>query len=191
MKKLLLFVKDVVIIFVAALILAVLIKGFVVDNRVIPTSSMAPTVEPGSRILVNRFVYRFNDVEAGDIIVFEPTPTTVIDLGLDDDLLKRVIGMPGDTVEVKEGNLYINGTVTEESYISEEMRYEYGPITVPEDCVFVLGDNRQVSKDSRNPQIGFIDEREILGKAVFLMVPGTHGGTEKAQYDRIGFGVFR
>lgn len=176
MKKFFLFVKDVAIIFVAAFVLAVLIKGFVVDNRVIPTSSMAPTVEPGSRILVNRFVYRFNDVEAGDIIVFEPTPSTIVDLGLDDDLLKRVIGMPGDTVEVKDGNLYINGTVTEESYISESMNYEYGPITVPEDCVFVLGDNRNYSNDSHAWTDPFVPIDNIKGKAFFTYWPKDNFG---------------
>ena len=176
MKKFWLFIKDVVVIFIVALVLAVLLKTFVVDNRIIPSSSMAPTVEPGSRILVNRFIYNFNDVEAGDIIVFEPTESTKIDLGMEDDLLKRVIGLPGDEIQITDGELYINGTEMDESYIAETMTYEYGPITVPDDCVFVLGDNRNYSADSHVWTDPFVPIDNIKGKAFFIYWPFDHFG---------------
>ena len=171
MKKFWLFIKDVVVIFVIALLLAILLKTFVVDNRIIPTSSMAPTVEPNDRILVNRFIYHFDDVERGDIIVFEPTESTKIDLGMEDDLLKRVIGLPGEEIQITGGELYIDGVALEEDYIAETMNYEYGPITVPEDCIFVLGDNRNYSADSHVWTDPFVPIDNIKGKAFFTYWP--------------------
>ena len=92
------------------------------------------------------------------------------------------------------GVVYVDGVALQEDYTYTMTNMDEGmkfPVTVPDGCVFAMGDNRNYSLDSRNPQIGFVDEREILGKAVFLMMPGTHGDTEKAQYDRIGFEVLR
>ena len=177
MKKFLLFVKDVVVIVLLAFLLAVVIKSFVIDNRNIPTSSMHPTVPAESRILVNKFTYSFNDVEFGDVVVFEPTDQTKLEAGIDDDMLKRVIGLPGDKVQVKDSTLYINDQPIAESYISETMQYEYGPITVPEGYVFLLGDNRNLSFDSHAWSNPFVPIDNIKGKAMLIYWPKDKFGT--------------
>lgn len=171
MKKFLLFVKDIVVIVLLAFLLAIVIKSFVIDNRNIPTSSMHPTVPAESRILVNKFTYSFNDVEFGDVVVFEPTDQTKLEAGIDDDMLKRVIGLPGDKVQVKDSTLYINDQPIAESYISETMQYEYGPITVPEGYVFLLGDNRNLSFDSHAWSNPFVPIDNIKGKAMLIYWP--------------------
>lgn len=176
MKKFLGFVKDIVVIVLMALILAVVIKGFIIDNRNIPTSSMYPTVPAESRILVNKFTYHFNEVEYGDIIVFEPTDETKAEAGIDDDMLKRVIGMPGDTVEVKDGTLYINGTPQEEPYLAEAIEYDFGPITVSDDCIFVLGDNRNLSFDSHAWSNPMVPLDNVKGKAFMIYWPKDNFG---------------
>lgn len=179
MKKFLLFVKDVAVIVILAFILAVVIKTFVVDNRIIPTSSMYPTVPENSRILVNKFTYRFNDIQFGDIIIFEPTEQTKQEAEIDDDMLKRVIGLPGDTIEVKDGMLYRNGEAVQEDYISDNMDYEYGPITVPEDSIFVMGDNRNLSFDSHAWSDPFVPIVNVKGKAFMIYWPTENFGTIK------------
>lgn len=171
MKKFLLFVKDVVIIVLLAFLLATVIKFFIVDNRIIPTASMAPTVPSESRILVNKFIYYFEDPEFGDIIIFEPTEETKEEIGMDDDMLKRIIGLPGDTIEIRNGILYRNGEAVEEHYISGAMKYEYGPVTVPEDSVFVLGDNRNESFDSHAWSNPFVPIDQVKGKAFWIYWP--------------------
>ncbi len=176
MKKFLLFVKDVVVIVVLAFLLAVVIKSFVIDNRNIPTSSMYPTVPAESRILVNKFTYSINDIAFGDVVVFEPTEETKVEAGIDDDMLKRIIGLPGDTVQIKDSTLYINDEPIAESYISETMQYEYGPITVPEGCVFMLGDNRNLSFDSHAWSNPFVPVENIKGKAILIYWPKDNFG---------------
>lgn len=177
MKKFLLFAKDVVVIVVLAFLLAVVIKSFVIDNRIIPTSSMYPTVPENSRILVNKFTYYFNDVDFQDIIVFEPTDETKEEAGIDDDMLKRTIGLPGDVIEIKSGTLYRNGEAVKEGYISDNMEYEYGPITVPEGYIFVLGDNRNLSFDSHAWSNPFVPLDNVKGKAFMIYWPKDNFGT--------------
>lgn len=152
--------------------------------------SMYNTLVDGDRlVLVSNVLYR--NPKQGDVIVASKQSFKDGEC-----IIKRIIATEGQTVDIdfQEGVVYVDGVGLREDYtytmtnLDEGMRF---PLEVPEGCVFAMGDNRNASMDSRNPQIGFIDEREILGKAVFLMMPGTHGGTEEAQYDRIGFGVFR
>ena len=152
--------------------------------------SMYNTLVDGDRlVLLSNVIYQ--NPKQGDVIVASK------DSFRDGEcIIKRVIATEGQTVDIdfQLGVVYVDGIALQEDYtytmttMPEGMRF---PATVPDGCVFAMGDNRNSSMDSRNPQIGFIDEREILGKAVFLMMPGTHGGTEEAQYDRIGFEVFR
>ncbi|MGI5825519.1 MAG: signal peptidase I, partial [Bacillota bacterium] len=160
-----------------AFLLAVVIKSFVIDNRIIPTSSMYPTVPENSRILVNKFTYYFNDVDFQDIIVFEPTDETKGEAGIDDDMLKRTIGLPGDVIEIKSGTLYRNGEAVKEGYISDNMEYEYGPITVPEGYIFVLGDNRNLSFDSHAWSNPFVPLDNVKGKAFMIYWPKDNFGT--------------
>lgn len=163
--------KDIILIFVCALLLSLLIKGFVVDNRLIPTSSMVPTVPVNSRILVNRMVYYFGEPEFQDIVVFEPTDSTKQEVGRPDDMLKRVIGLPGDTILITGSVLYRNGEPVDEPYISAPMDYEFGPVQVPEDCVFLLGDNRNYSFDAHLWSDPFVPIDNVKGKAFFMYWP--------------------
>ena len=106
-------------------------------------------------------------------------------------IVKRVIATEGQTVDIdfESGTVYVDGKALREPYIHNETTNEEGtvfPLTVAENCIFVLGDNRAVSLDSRSPQIGQIDRREVLGKALFLMIPGTHHGQLLPDYSRIG-----
>ena len=106
-------------------------------------------------------------------------------------IVKRVIATEGQEVDIdfSRGIVYVDGVALQEEYTSTLTTVDEGvefPLVVDENCVFVLGDNRGVSMDSRNPRIGLIDEREILGKAIFLFLPGTDKGHTQRQFDRIG-----
>jgi signal peptidase I len=121
------------------------IRPFVVEAYRIPTESMVPTLEIGDRVLANKFVYRFAEPERGDIVVFESVD------GEDQTLIKRVVGVEGDEIRVQGGLLFVNGEVQDEPYLNHEAPPTgfYGPTTVPEAGVFVMGDNRDNSADSR------------------------------------------
>ena len=161
------FVKDLLVIFLLALALAIVLKVFVVDSRIIPSGSMEPTVKIGDRILINKFIYHFKDVDRGDIIVFKPNADT----GETKDMLKRVIGLPGETVQVKNNKVYINDKPLTESYITAAPNYEFGPITVPEGCVFVLGDNRNNSADAHIWANPYLPIKQIKGEAFCIYWP--------------------
>lgn len=171
--------KDIIIIFICALLLSLLIKGFVIDNRLIPTSSMVPTVPVDSRVLVNRLVYYWGEPQFQDIVVFEPTETTKQEVGRPDDMLKRVIGLPGDTIFIIEGVLYRNGEAVDEPYISAAMDYDFGPVLVPEGSVFLLGDNRNYSYDAHLWSDPFVPLENIKGKAFFMYWPLENFGSIK------------
>ncbi|MDF2630754.1 MAG: lepB2, partial [Symbiobacteriaceae bacterium] len=152
-----------------ALAVGLLLKASVADARMVPTPSMVPTVQVGDRIFVEKVFVKWLGVERGDIIVFTPpVPST-------DDYLKRVIGLPGETVEVNNGKVYINGEVLEEDYLAETIRYKYGPVTVPEGKVLVLGDNRNYSEDSH--RWGMLDQSAIHGRAWLRYWPFNRAGT--------------
>lgn len=148
---------------VAGLIVALLIITFVVQGFYIPTGSMRPTLEVGDRILVNKFIYRFKDPERSEIIVFrypiEPRRK----------FIKRVIGIGGDTVEIIGGQVFVNDQPLEEDYTLTPGFSNYGPITVPEDNYFVLGDNRNNSEDSRF--WGFVPQENVVGQALMIFWP--------------------
>ena len=122
------------------------VRPFVVEAYRIPTESMVPTLEIGDRVLANKFVYRFAEPERGDIVVFESVD------GEDQTLIKRVVGVEGDEIRVQGGLLFVNGEVQDEPYLNPEAPSTgfYGPTIVPEDEVFVMGDNRGNSADSRS-----------------------------------------
>lgn len=128
-----------------ALVLALVIRAYIVEARIIPSGSMLPTIEEGDRVLVNKICYHLRQPERGEIIVFE-APVMMPDTR--DDFIKRVIGLPGDTIEIKEGKVFINDTPLDEEYIAEEPDYNFGPVKVPKDGLFVMGDNRNSSYDS-------------------------------------------
>ena len=122
------------------------VRPFVVEAYRIPTESMVPTLEVGDRALANKFIYRFTDPERRDIVVFDS-----VDEDDDQTLIKRVVGVAGDEIQVQGGVLYVNGEAQDEPYLNDAdlSRGFYGPTVVPEGHIFVMGDNRGNSADSR------------------------------------------
>jgi signal peptidase I len=152
-----------------ALILAIIIKKFLIEQYVVYGESMMPTIQDGNRLIVNKIGYELSSPERFDLIVFKANP--------EEDYIKRVIGVPGDHIAYKDDKLYINNKLIEEPYLEEFKRFAAnrtitgnftleeitGHKIVPEGKIFVLGDNRLHSIDSRH--IGFIDVKDIVGEA--------------------------
>ena len=156
-----------VLVILGAVILAFLIDTFVIVNAQIPSGSMENTIMTGDRVFGNRLTYKFSDPKRFDIIIFKyPDDESQL-------FIKRIIGLPGETVEIHDGNIYINGSDSplEDVDIKEPMEGSFGPYTVPEGCYFVMGDNRNNSRDSRYWENTFVSEDEILGKAVLRYWP--------------------
>ncbi len=161
-------------------ILAIGIRTFVAEARYIPSSSMLPTLEINDRLIIDKLSYRFKDPQRGDIVVFTPTPALQQE-NFKDAFIKRVIGLPGDTIEVKEGKVYVNGEMLTEEYIKEQPKYDYGPVVVPENQYLVLGDNRNNSYDSH--YWGFVPRENIIGQAVIRFFPFNRiGGIDSANH---------
>ena len=174
-----------VAVIVGALVVALIVKTFLFQAFYIPSASMEPTLEKGDRVLVNKVSYDLHDVNRGDVIVFELDPE---DVGPDKikDLIKRVVGLPGDVIESRDGVVYVNDRALDEPYLAdgtltgdpEDARNP--PIekqTVPDGHVFVLGDNRSNSADSRYPYRGPIPIDSIVGRAFVLVWPPGDIGT--------------
>lgn len=162
-------------ILVIALILALLVRTYVAEPRFIPSDSMVPTLEIGDRLVVEKVSYRFHEPEFGDIVVFDPPPQ-LQEQGYSKDqaFIKRIIGKPGQTVEVKNGRVFLDNQPLQESYIAEAPKYTLKPVQIPEGNFFVMGDNRNNSNDSH--VWGFLPQENILGKAWFRFYP----------FDRVG-----
>jgi len=149
---------------IVAAILSLVIITFVVQAFHIPSGSMEPTLMINDRILVAKFVYRFEPVHRTDVIVFR------YPLNQQRDFVKRVIGLPGEHVQLKEGVVYINGNpVSEKAYTVRPDFGNYGPVVVPAHEYLVLGDNRNNSEDSRF--FGYVPRANIIGKALFVYWP--------------------
>ena len=158
--------------FFPVILIVFLLRSFLIEPFKIPSSSMVPTLLVGDFILVNKFTYgirlpvankkivQLGNPARGDVMVFRfPEDPSL-------DYIKRVIGVPGDTVEVKEEKVYINGVAIEEDYILSTPNYTYGPSVVPEGKYFVLGDNRDNANDNRGVYggMGFVPEANLLGR---------------------------
>ena len=146
---------------IGAIILAVLINSFVIVNAQIPSGSMENTIMTGDRVFGNRLAYTFSDPKRFDIIIFRyPDDESQL-------FIKRIIGLPGETVEIRNGSIYINGSEEplEDVETKEPMEGSFGPYTVPEDCYFVMGDNRNNSNDSRYWDNKYVGEDMILARA--------------------------
>jgi len=153
---------------IVAVLLALVIRTFVVQAFKIPSGSMLPTLQIGDHILVNKFMYSFRPIQRGDIIVFKfPQDETR-------DFIKRVIGLPGETVEIRGKRVLINGVPLQEPYAVYSDgpfahggdRDQLGPLVIPAGQLFMMGDNRDHSMDSR--VWGFLDARKIKGKAFIV-----------------------
>jgi signal peptidase I len=157
---------EVVVIVAAAFVLALLIQQFIVKPFYIPSESMENTLVKGDRVLVSRFTYRFGQPHRGDIVVFHPPSDQT------QDYIKRVVGVAGDTVAVRDGRLYINGVVQDEPYVKEpRMVVDFDQKTVPQGSIFVMGDNRNNSGDSR--VFGPVKVNEVVGEAFLVYWPLT------------------
>jgi signal peptidase I len=141
------------------------VRPFVMEAFWIPSGSMIPTLEIGDRVLVNKFIYRFTEPERGDIVVFQSVDNP------DEDLIKRVVGVPGDTVAVRRGHLILNGKRQKEPYVNKKLpdRSFYAKTKVPKGHVFVMGDNRGNSADSR--VFGPLPKKNIEGEAFLRFWP--------------------
>lgn len=148
-----------------AVLLAVVLTQFVFVNATVPTGSMRDTIWEGDRLIALRFSYWFGEPDRGDIVIFNPQDYP------GQHYIKRVIGLPGETVEGRDGLVYIDGQPLEEPYVKEKLEENFGPFTVPEDSYFVMGDNRNNSNDSRFWEHPFVEKKDILGKAALRYYP--------------------
>jgi signal peptidase I len=176
-----------------AFVIAFLVKTFVAQAFFIPSESMVHTLEVGDRVLVSRMSYHLHEPHRGDIVVFsspfetqgkkDPLPSRIVHTVLEsvglrqpstEDFIKRVIGLPGETVEGKNGKVYINGKQLVEPYLAEEPIGDFPAKTIPKDELWVMGDNRNRSSDSR--VFGPIKESKIVGRAILRIWPLTRLG---------------
>ncbi|HZB83275.1 MAG TPA: signal peptidase I [Rubrobacteraceae bacterium] len=141
------------------------VRPFVMEAFYIPSESMVPTFEVGDRVFVNKFIYRFREPKQGEIVVFKSIE------GEQEDLIKRVVGVPGDTITLSNGMLLVNGVAKDEPYVNHQLPdpSSFGPITVPEGKVFVMGDNRANSRDSRF--FGPLPIQDVEGEAFVIFWP--------------------
>lgn len=157
-----------VAVIVGALVVALVVKTFLVQAFWIPSTSMVPTLQVGDRVLVNKLSYDIGDVERGDIIVFDRPGGAAPD-GIE-DLIKRVVGLPGETVEGRDGEVWINGSPLEEDYLPERVTTStFSEQTIPDGHVWVMGDNRNGSEDSR--RFGPVPASTIVGRAFVIIWP--------------------
>ena len=157
--------------FLAILALAIAIFFLIqtaVQSSIVVFSSMEPNLHPGQRLLISKVVYKFHEPERGDIIVF-PNPNNS-----DEDYIKRIIGLPGETIEIKGGVVYINGSKLDEPYIKDPPSRPFPEQEIPEDSYFVLGDNRNNSTDSRTGWT--VPLESIIGKAWLSTWPPSEWG---------------
>ncbi|MBI5787905.1 MAG: signal peptidase I [Candidatus Schekmanbacteria bacterium] len=175
---------------IVAVVLALVIRTFIVQAFKIPSGSMLETLQIGDHILVNKFIYYFTDPKRGDIIVFKypENPSR--------DFIKRVIGLPGETLQVKDQVVYINGQPLSEAYTCHELgidpelfirpRDNFGPVTIPQNQYFMMGDNRDSSMDSR--YWGALKNDMIRGKAfvIYWSIAPVIYRSEPALMEKIG-----
>ncbi|MEH1778732.1 MAG: signal peptidase I [Nostoc sp.] len=151
-----------------SLILALGIRTFVAEARYIPSGSMEPTLQINDKLIIDKISYDFSSPKRGDIIVFNPTKKLTLE-NFHDAFIKRVIGLPGEKVAVKNGKVYINDVPLQENYLEAKPDYQWGPVVVPADSYLVLGDNRNNSYDSH--YWGFVPRNKIVGRAILRFWP--------------------
>lgn len=150
-----------------SLILALGIRSFVAEARYIPTGSMLPTLQINDKLIIDKLSYKFQEPQRGDVVVFNPTEE--LRKQYKDAFIKRIVALPGETVEVSNGRVYINDQPLNEDYIAEPPNYQWGPETVPLNHYLVLGDNRNNSYDSH--YWGFLPRENIIGRAIVRFWP--------------------
>lgn len=161
-------IKEWLILIAAAFVLAIVLRLFVIEPRYVPTPSMVPTIMVNDKLYVEKLSVRLGELHRGMIVIFREPEVT----GSQDYLVKRLIGLGGDTIQISEGQLYVNGRAVDEPYLNEPMKSDFPEITVPEGEVFLMGDNRNYSQDSRT--WGTVEEECISGQALFIYYPFSH-----------------
>ncbi len=156
------YIRDILITILIAVVLFFLMQTMVGAFKVYGMSSY-PNIQPGDYVLLEKTSYFFRDPKRGEMIILHSPGGSQV------DLIKRVIGIPGDSVEVRDGKVYINDTALAEPYLNETPRYTYHKITVPENSYFVLGDNRNVALDSHSGW--FLPEEDVMGRAWLIYWP--------------------
>ena len=169
-KEILEWVKTIIISLIIALVITTFIKPTIVKHY-----SMQPTLDENDFLIINRLLYTRGTPERGDIIVFESNQRD--NSGDQKLLIKRIIGLPGEDIEIRGGQVYINEELLNEPYLADD--YTHGNIyqMIPENTLFVMGDNRNNSLDSRNEGLGLVDFEDIVGKAFFRLYPFSEIGT--------------
>ena len=189
------FWRELPVLIVIAFAVALILKSFVLQAFYIPSASMEETLQIGDRVLVEKLSFRLHDPGHGDVVVFEkdlnaalrpPAPDSSVFGKITDsfkglfgfptgdaqDYIKRVIGVPGDVVEGRNGRVLVNGKLIEEPYLQEGVQTsEFGPVKVPDEEIFVMGDNRTNSADSR--EFGPVPINTVVGRAFLLIWPPT------------------
>ena len=159
--------RSYIIIIVAAVLVAIFVNNFILSNTRVPTGSMENTIMCGNRLFGNRLAYRFEKPKRGDVIIFKfPDDETG-----KTNYIKRVIGLPGETVNIVDGTVYVDGKQIKEDYLKEEPQGSFGPFEVPENSYFVMGDNRNNSNDARFWENTYVTEDKIIAKAVIKYWP--------------------
>ncbi len=154
-----------------------LIPTYVIQRTIVDGPSMENTLHDGENLLVEKISYRLGNLERFDVIVFYPYGREFKEY-----YVKRVIGLPGETIQIKENKIYINGEELKEEYGKNDLSYEgiaWDAITIGEDEIFVLGDNREVSLDSRYEEVGLVSLDDIGGKVLLRIWPFNKFGTIK------------
>jgi signal peptidase I len=189
------FLKELPVLLLIAFVLAFLLRTFVVQVFYIPSSSMEPTLQINDRMVVEKVTYRFREPRRGEIAVFEgdelgapaegqgPVQRAVRGVGQfigivpasARDFVKRVVGLPGDEILIEGGQVFVNGEPLDEPYVIYDDQSDFGPVTVPEDRLFFLGDNRPNSSDSRRG-LGFVATDHLVGRAGVIIWPLDHAG---------------
>lgn len=165
-------IKTIVVSLVLAFLIVQVIKPTIVSGE-----SMYPTLNDRDYLILNRMAYKFGDIDRGDIIVFKSDLRQ--DNGKQKDLIKRVIAIPGDHLIIKDSKVYINGEVQNEPYIHNEYTSGDIDVVIPQNEVFVMGDNRENSRDSRSSDVGLVNEDDIIGEVMIRLLPLNKIGTVK------------